>query len=87
MRAAQPKEPHKNSKTFCGDPILAQAVKPPLASRGAKSECRALDEYLSRHGRECASAEFLRPCRDFGEYCFPLGYVSAILKTLVEVKR
>ena len=26
LRAAQPKEPHKNSKTFCGDPGLAQAV-------------------------------------------------------------
>ena len=26
LRAAQPKEPHKNSKTFCGGPGLAQAV-------------------------------------------------------------
>ena len=40
-RAAQPREPHKKSlRIFCGGPRLAQAVKPPLASRGAQSECR-----------------------------------------------
>ena len=66
---------------------LAQAVQPPLASRGALSECRALDVTLSRHGRKCASADFLRPCRDFSESRSPLGYASAILKTFVEGKR
>ena len=32
-RAAQQKEPHKNSKTFCGDPGFAQAVTPPVQIR------------------------------------------------------
>ena len=26
IRAAQPKEPHKNSKTFCGDPVSPKMV-------------------------------------------------------------
>ena len=26
LRAAQPKEPHKNSKTFCGDPVSPEMV-------------------------------------------------------------
>ena len=64
---------------------LAQAVKPPLASRGAQSECRALDVTLSRHGRKCASAEFLRPREVFSEYCSPLDYASARVKVFQEV--
>ena len=59
---------------------LAQAVQPPLASRGAQSECRALDVAQSRHGRKCASAEFLRPRATFSEFCSPLDYVSARIK-------
>ena len=75
---------------------LAQAVQPPLASRGAQSESAepkvqrllraervnrvALDVAQSRHGRKCASAEFLRPRATFSEFCSPLDYVSARIK-------
>ena len=62
----------------------------PKVQRLLRAKCVnrvALDVQLSRHGRRCASAEFLRPCRDFSQYRSPLGYVSTILKTFVEGKR
>ena len=40
----------------------------------------ALDVAQSRHGRKCASAEFLRPRATFSEFCSPLDYVSARIK-------
>ena len=60
------KIPHKKSlQIFCGDPGLAhrqgQSAEPKIQRllRAERVNRVALDEYLSRHGRECASAEFL----------------------------
>ncbi len=95
IRAAQRKEPHKNSKTFCGGPRTCTGANAPLASRGALSECRTegpaivtrearqsrrTRRILSRHGRGCASAEFLRPRAMFSQYCSPLDYAGARIK-------
>ena len=43
----------------------------------SETELRAAQPNLHRG---LASAEFLRPCRVFSEYCSPLDYVSARLK-------
>ena len=66
-------------------PKRSQATQPPLERRGAQSECRALDVQLRKHGRLCASAEFLRPRGVFSKFCSPLDYASATFKVFQKV--
>ena len=52
----------------------------PKVQRLLRAKCVnrvALDVTLSRHGRKCASAEFLRPRGVFSKFCSPLDYASA----------
>ena len=52
----------------------------PKVQRLLRAKCVnrvALDENLNRHGRKCASAEFLRPRGVFSKFCSPLDYASA----------
>ena len=70
-----------------------RAAQPNLHSGRLRSLLQVAARYLSAERRRnikqarasCASAEFLRPCRVFSECSSPLGYVSAILKTFVEM--
>ena len=67
---------------------LAQAVKPPLASRGAQSECRTEGPAIVTRGARQSRRtrrKFLRPREVFSEYCSPLDYASARVKVFQEV--
>ena len=86
-RAAQPSVHRQRSRRL--NAAARKVSAEPKVQRLLRAKCVnrvALDIQLSRHGRKSASAEFLRPCRDFSQYRSPLNYISAILKTFVEEK-